>query len=216
MIDVASMDDSELEQTRRDLVAEQERRRQRAEMLEQEQRLAAEQLAKLDRQPGDEWQPPTTLTAYRRGDAVTHDGVLWRSLVDGNVWAPGVGGWRQLGGEDGTPAPWRQPSGAIDSYRIGEQVIWQGQVYRSLIDANVWSPEGHPHGWELVDQQGTEPSEEPPASEPATPTVAVWKQPAGGHDAYQKGDRVTHADKLWESTAEANVWAPGVYGWVAL
>lgn len=40
-----------------------------------------------------------------------------------------------------------------------------------------------------------------------------WKQPAGAHDAYAKGDKVKHNDKKWESTADANVWEPGVHGW---
>ena len=40
-----------------------------------------------------------------------------------------------------------------------------------------------------------------------------WKQPAGAHDAYAKGDKVKHHDKKWDSTADANVWEPGVYGW---
>lgn len=211
MIDVAALDDSELEQTRRDLVAEQERRRQRAEMLEQEQRLAAEQLAKLDRQPGEVWQEPTVLTAYQRGDVVTYEGRRWCAL-GATSHAPGVSGWREQDGEDGTVAPWRQPSGAVDSYRRSEQVTWKGRVFRSLLDANVWSPEGHPDGWaEVVEEQ--EPEQPTDA-----PTVPAWKQPAGGHDAYQKGDRVMHADQLWESTADANAWEPGAYpaGWKRL
>lgn len=40
-----------------------------------------------------------------------------------------------------------------------------------------------------------------------------WKQPAGAHDAYAKGDKVKHNGKKWESAADANVWEPGVYGW---
>lgn len=40
-----------------------------------------------------------------------------------------------------------------------------------------------------------------------------WKQPAGAHDAYAKGDKVKHNGKKWESTADANVWEPGVHGW---
>lgn len=40
-----------------------------------------------------------------------------------------------------------------------------------------------------------------------------WRQPAGAHDAYAKGDKVKHNGKKWESTADANVWEPGVYGW---
>lgn len=40
-----------------------------------------------------------------------------------------------------------------------------------------------------------------------------WVQPAGAHDAYAKGAKVTHNGKKWVSTADANVWEPGVYGW---
>jgi hypothetical protein len=46
-------------------------------------------------------------------------------------------------------------------------------------------------------------------------TVAPWVQPVGAHDAYQIGDRVTHNGQTWTSTAANNVWAPGVFGWVA-
>ena len=40
-----------------------------------------------------------------------------------------------------------------------------------------------------------------------------WSQPLGAHDAYQKGDKVSHNGKHWISTADGNVWEPGVYGW---
>lgn len=40
-----------------------------------------------------------------------------------------------------------------------------------------------------------------------------WIQPAGAHDAYAKGDKVTHNSKKWISDVDANVWEPGVYGW---
>lgn len=43
-----------------------------------------------------------------------------------------------------------------------------------------------------------------------------WKQPAGAHDAYAKGDKVKHNGKKWESTVDANVWEPGVYGWLEI
>ena len=40
-----------------------------------------------------------------------------------------------------------------------------------------------------------------------------WSQPVGAHDAYPKGAKVSHNSKHWISTAENNVWEPGVYGW---
>lgn len=39
-----------------------------------------------------------------------------------------------------------------------------------------------------------------------------WVQPTGSHDAYQKGDKVTHNEKHWESLIDANIWEPGTTG----
>ena len=40
-----------------------------------------------------------------------------------------------------------------------------------------------------------------------------WVQPTGSHDAYMKGDKVSHIEKHWESEIDANVYEPSVYGW---
>ena len=43
--------------------------------------------------------------------------------------------------------------------------------------------------------------------------IPEWKQPTGAQDAYAKGDKVRHNDKVWQSNTDNNVWEPGVYGW---
>lgn len=50
-----------------------------------------------------------------------------------------------------TIAPWVQPTGAHDAYQMGDQVTFEGFIYKSLIDANVWSPTDYPEGWERGD-----------------------------------------------------------------
>ena len=40
-----------------------------------------------------------------------------------------------------------------------------------------------------------------------------WVQPQGAHDAYNKGDKVTHLEKHWVSLIDANTYEPSVYGW---
>lgn len=35
-----------------------------------------------------------------------------------------------------------------------------------------------------------------------------WKQPQGSHDAYNKGDKVAHNGKHWQSNVDGNVWEP--------
>lgn len=49
-----------------------------------------------------------------------------------------------------TPDPWVQPTGGHDAYQIGDRVTFNGQVWESLHNANVWSPTANPSGWTLV------------------------------------------------------------------
>lgn len=55
-----------------------------------------------------------------------------------------------------TPGPepdipdWVQPTGAHDAYNTGDKVRFKGDVYESLIDGNVWSPEVYPAGWQKL------------------------------------------------------------------
>lgn len=49
--------------------------------------------------------------------------------------------------EDGYPE-WVQPLGSTDAYETGDIVSYNGKLYRSTIDGNVWSPEAYPAGWE--------------------------------------------------------------------
>ena len=43
---------------------------------------------------------------------------------------------------------WVQPTGAHDAYNTGDKVTYNGKRYVSRIDANVYSPEVYPAGWE--------------------------------------------------------------------
>lgn len=40
-----------------------------------------------------EWQQPDSTNPYMTGDKVTYNGVTYISIVDNNVWEPGVYGW---------------------------------------------------------------------------------------------------------------------------
>ena len=63
---------------------------------------------------------------------------------------------------DATPALWKskapagvipdfvQPTGAHDAYNIGDRVLFEGVVYESTIDGNVWSPTAYPQGWQVI------------------------------------------------------------------
>ena len=44
---------------------------------------------------------------------------------------------------------WEQPD-STNGYSKGDKVKYNGAVYESLIDNNVWSPDAYPAGWEVV------------------------------------------------------------------
>lgn len=48
--------------------------------------------------------------------------------------------------EEGYPV-WSQPTGGHDAYNTGDIVQYNGKLYKSLIDGNVWSPDTYPQGW---------------------------------------------------------------------
>ena len=47
-----------------------------------------------------EWEQPDSTNPYMKGNKVTHNGKTWESLVDNNVWEPGVVGtgalWKEV------------------------------------------------------------------------------------------------------------------------
>ena len=56
------------------------------------------------------------------------------------------GGW-----DDEDITDFVQPTGAHDAYQKGNKVRFNGVIYESLIDGNVWSPEVYPAGWKVVE-----------------------------------------------------------------
>ena len=50
---------------------------------------------------------------------------------------------------DGTPEEWVQPD-STNPYMKGDKVLFNGLVYESLIDNNVWSPAAYPAGWKQI------------------------------------------------------------------
>lgn len=143
-------------------------------------------------------QPADAASAYSLGDIVAHVGKKWRSLIAGNVWAPGVSGWREASTD--IPA-WVRPTGAHDAYAADAVVQHGGDIWRSLTPANVWEP--GVAQWRKIAL--TVPGE--PVAIPA------WVQPSGAGDAYALGAIVRHNGKVWKSDYAANVWEPGVFGW---
>lgn len=57
-----------------------------------------------------------------------------------------------IGLDDSGYPVWSQPSGAHDAYNTGDIVNYNGTLYQSLIDGNVYSPEAYPTGWAVYSE----------------------------------------------------------------
>lgn len=91
------------------------------------------------------------------------------------------------------------------AYSVDVRVRYGDKLYR-CVQAHTtqtgWEPDKTPALWAEVAKPGE---------------IPIWKQPTGAQDAYNKGDRVHYPDAgspVYESTLDANIWAPDVYGWV--
>ena len=56
-----------------------------------------------------------------------------------------------IGLDDSGYPVWAQPTGAHDAYNTGDIVNYNGTLYQSLIDGNVYSPDAYPAGWAVVE-----------------------------------------------------------------
>lgn len=86
---------------------------------------------------------------------------------------------------------------------VGEYINYNGVLYKVLQQHTVqeqWTPVAAPSLFAKV------------LVDPTGETILEWEQP-DSTNPYMKGDKVKHNDKVWQSTIDNNVWAPGVYGW---
>ena len=125
--------------------------------------------------------------------------------------------------ESGYPI-WTQPLCAVDAYNLGDIVSYNGKLYKSIINANVWAPDVYPAGWEEYTEStgggdsGETGGGDSGTTEPETPpteTISDFVQPTGAHDAYKKGAKVKFEGKIYESLIDANTYSPSAYpaGW---
>ena len=110
--------------------------------------------------------------AYTAESVVQYEGQPWRCLQahdsTGNPdWKPGVAPslWGAYHATTMDRAlPWTAPTGAHDTYNIGEYMIWtDGCIYLCKTDATVHAPDVLPAAWEMVAEPvQPEPEEEIP------------------------------------------------------
>ena len=98
------------------------------------------------------WKPNK---AYVVDERVNYEGILYKCLQAHTAlenWTPTAAPslWAKVLIPDPDVIPdWEQPD-STNPYMQGDKVRFEGQVYESLINNNVWSPSAYPAGWKLV------------------------------------------------------------------
>jgi hypothetical protein len=99
-----------------------------------------------------DWEPGIN---YSTGTIVKYENQLYEVIAPGHIsqddWTPDVTPalFKKIVPEGVIPE-WVQPTGSHDAYNTGDKVTFNGIVYESLIDGNVWSPEAYPAGWQII------------------------------------------------------------------
>lgn len=93
--------------------------------------------------------------SYTSGMKVRYNEVLYSVLQDHTSqadWTPTVAPSlfaKVLIPDENVIPEWEQPD-STNPYMIGDKVSYNGKVYMSLIDNNVWSPDAYPAGWQEI------------------------------------------------------------------
>ena len=99
---------------------------------------------------------------YAVGDRVLYLGTLYKVIqahTSQQGWEPDITPSlfaknlivKDDDGEQVDIPEWEQP-GSTNPYMKGDKVKFEGKIYQSLIDNNVWSPAAYPQGWEEVNE----------------------------------------------------------------
>ena len=92
---------------------------------------------------------------YKKDDRFMHNDKFYKVLQEHTSqeeWKPDTASslYVEISDPNVEYPEWKQPSHAEDAYNISDKVTYNGKKYKSLINANTWSPEAYPAGWEEI------------------------------------------------------------------
>lgn len=97
---------------------------------------------------------------YKQNDRFQYGNSLYKVNQDHTSqeqWVPGEVGteslYTNLMLNDAGYQIWKRPTGAHDAYNTGDVVEYNGTLYKSLIDGNVYSPDEYPAGWQEYSEE---------------------------------------------------------------
>ena len=129
-------------------------------MTKQEAKAFIEAFVKLRRLATDEvsLQVPNLYPTWRENvtyalnDRVLYNDTLYKVLqahISQADWTPEVSASlfaKVLIPDENVIPEWEQPD-STNPYMAGDKVTYNGKIYMSIIDNNIWSPEAYPAGW---------------------------------------------------------------------
>ena len=93
---------------------------------------------------------------YIKDERVKYEGILYKCLqshTSQDAWTPVAAAslWAKVLIPDENVIPdWEQPD-STNAYMVGDKVMFNGHIYESAINNNIWSPSAYPAGWTLIE-----------------------------------------------------------------
>lgn len=125
--------------------------------ISKEEKEQLEELSRTNANPINSYED-----IQKRIDEVSEKLDLLEETINAN--AKGISALKEaiekLGGSITEPTPepveeypeYVQPTGAHDSYKIGDKITFNGEKYECLMDNCVWSPIEYPNAWKKVEE----------------------------------------------------------------
>lgn len=92
---------------------------------------------------------------YPKDYRVQHEDVVYKCLQEHDsqpTWTPtdAPSLWAKVLVPSEDIPDWEQPD-STNGFMTGDKVRYNGHVYESTIDNNIWSPDAYPQGWKLIE-----------------------------------------------------------------
>lgn len=93
---------------------------------------------------------------YLKDERVLYNNILYKCLqghISQSNWNPETATslWAKvLIPDENTIPEWEQPE-STNAYMVGDKVTFEGHIYESAINNNIWSPSAYPAGWTLIE-----------------------------------------------------------------
>lgn len=150
--------------------------------------------------------------SYKAKETFKYEGRLYKVIHDhlsNPAWVPSmeISLYTPVQPEGVIPE-YTKPAGTHDEYHTGDRVIFEEEIWQSIVDHNSWSPIEYPQGWMKVELDGEGNVIQPDYPDDPNNEIPDFIKPIDTEHEYHIGDKVRFEEKIWICVKDNNSWSP--------